>query len=304
MPRDRHRISVVIPTIGRETLAVCRAALDAQTRPPDEILVIVDREGRGAGWARNEGIGRATGDLVALADDDGIPPPDWLERLVAALDRHAAAVAGGTFQETDPLLDAIRRRHPLPEVEQIDHGGLVGNSGNIIFVRDWLIACAQQDGYIFNPLFTGAGEDWELIWRLRKRGAKMVFVPNPVIHLRRAAARQHFRHSFHRGVAIARLFQVIRQDPGSVVPQDSLLWGEGGKKTQPRWLKALWLKILGPFERHLFQQAGHFWIFWLGEKCQSAGFVWEMCRVMVGTLGERAAKTKGQAVSFPMEPRS
>ena len=287
MPADQHKISVVIPTVGRETLALCRAALAKQTRPPDEVFVIVDRDRRGAAWARNEGIRQATGDLIALADDDGIPPPDWLERLVAALDRHAAAVAGGTFQETDPLLDAIRRRHSLPTVEQLDPGGLVGNTGNILFRRDCLMRCEREDGYVFNPLFTGAGEDWELIWRLRKRGAKMVYVPNPVTHLRRATGLQHLRHAFQRGAAIAMLFRVMRADSSGIVPQDSLLWGESGKKTKPRWLKALWLKSLGPFEWYQFQRKRYFWLFWLGEKCQAAGFFWEMCRGIPATSDER-----------------
>lgn len=299
MPADQHKISVVIPTVGRETLALCQAALAKQTRPPDEVLVILDRDRRGAAWARNEGIRQATGDLIALADDDGIPPPDWLERLVAALDRHSAAVAGGTFQETDPLLDAIRRRNPLPTDEQLDPGGLVGNTGNILFRRECLMGCEREDGYVFNPRFTGAGEDWELIWRLRKRGIKMVYVPNPVTHMRRATGRQHLRHAFQRGMSIAMLFRVIRADPAGIVPQDSLLWGVGGKKTKPQWVKALWLKLLGPFEWHAFRRKRHFWLFWLGEKCQAAGFCWEMCRGMCVTPENTNSKSMGQHVVSP-----
>jgi len=99
-PIDRHIVSVIIPTLGRDTLALCQDALAKQTRQPDEVIVVLDRERRGIAWGRNEGIARAKGDLIAFADDDGIPPPDWLERLVGALDRHDAAAAGGTFQET------------------------------------------------------------------------------------------------------------------------------------------------------------------------------------------------------------
>jgi hypothetical protein len=62
------------------------------------------------------------------------------------------------------------------------------------------------------------------------------------------------------------------------VPQDSLLWGQGGKKTDPRWLKALWVKVLGPFEWRHFQEKRYFWLFWFGEKCQAAGFLWELLR--------------------------
>lgn len=287
MARDQHTVSVVIPTVGRETLALCQAALAKQTRPPDEVVVVIDHARRGAAWARNEGIVRAKGDVIAFADDDGIPPPDWLERLVAALDRYDAAVAGGTFQETDPLLDAIRRRNPLPMTEQLDPGGLVGNSGNILFRREWLDACEQEDGYVFNRSFDGPGEDWELIWRLRKRGATMVYVPNPVTHLRRATGRQHLRHSFQRGVGIAKMFRLLRTDTSGIVPQDSLLWGQGGRKADPRWVKALWEKSLGPFEWRCFREKRHFGLFWLGEKAQAAGFVWELVRGRLSSGGTR-----------------
>lgn len=278
MHADQHMVSVVIATLGRDTLALCRAALEKQTRPPDEVVVVLDRERRGAAWGRNEGIARATGDLIAFADDDGVPPPDWLERLIAALDRYDAAVAGGTFQETDPLLDAIRRRRPLPVTEQIDQGGLVGNTGNILFKRDWLNVCEQEDGYIFNPFFDGPGEDWELIWRLRKRGATMVYVPNPVTHLRRVTPGQYCRHIFQRGTGIAKLFQVIRADPSGIVPQDSLLWGAAGKRADPRWLRALWTKVFGPFDWEHFPDKRLFWCYWIGEKCESAGFLWGLLR--------------------------
>jgi len=280
MAVDQHRVSVVIPTVGRETLALCQAALEKQTRPPDQVIVIVDHHRRGAAWARNEGIARATGDLIAFADDDGIPPSDWLERLIAALDRHQAAVAGGTFQETDPLLDAIRRRNPLPSTEQADTGGLVGNSGNLLIKRDWLAVCKREDGYMFNPWFAGSGEDWELIWRLRKRGATMVYVPNPVTHLRQVTMARYFRHAFQRGTGIAKLFRLMRADASGIVPQDSLLWGRGGRKANPRWFRALWEKLFGPFEWGQFQEKRHFWLFWCGEKCQAAGFFWELLRRM------------------------
>ncbi|HND03724.1 MAG TPA: glycosyltransferase [Nitrospira sp.] len=294
----------MIPTLGRETLALCQEGLSKQTRLPDEVIVVLDRDRRGVAWGRNEGIARSTGDLIAFVDDDAVPPQDWLERLVTAIDHYDAAVAGGTFKETDPLLDAIRRLNSLPTVEQLDPGGLVGNAGNILFRRDCLLKCEREDGYVFNPLFTGAGEDWELIWRLRKRGAKMVFVPNPVTHLRRATGLQHLRHSFHRGAGIAILFRVMRRDSSGVVPQDSLLWGEGGKKTKPRWLKALWVKMLGPFEWQKFRRKRHFCLFWLGEKCQAAGFFWEMCRKRSMTHIDRKTKPMVQAVSSRVESKS
>lgn len=278
MGQDGHIVSVIIPTIGRPTFTLCRAALDKQTRPADEIITVLDRDRRGAAWARNEGLRRAKGNLIAFIDDDAIAPPDWLERLVRAIDKHGAAAAGGTYQETHDLLDAIRRRSPMPLAEQLDSAGLVGNAGNILFVRAWLDTCSAEDGYVFNPSFAWSGEDWELTWRLRKRGATLVYVPNPVTHLREASLWQHCRHSFQRGVGIALLYRIQQSDPGDVIVQDSLLWGREGRKSKPQWGKAFWEKIIGPFDLKSFKKTWHFWEFWLGEKCQAIGFLWGMVR--------------------------
>ena len=81
---DGHVVSVVIPSMGRPTIELCEAALRSQTRPPDEIIIVRDEEWKGIGRARNAGIARSKGDLIALTDDDTVPPPDWLERLVRA----------------------------------------------------------------------------------------------------------------------------------------------------------------------------------------------------------------------------
>ena len=125
--RDEHRVSVIIPTLGRDTLMRCRAALAKQTRMPDQVIVILDHDRRGAAWARNQGLRQATGDLVAFIDDDCVPPEDWLERLVSAIDRHDTAASGGTFEETDPLLTNGIVGQPDGRAGQ--RGRLVGNSG-------------------------------------------------------------------------------------------------------------------------------------------------------------------------------
>ncbi|MBX3236463.1 MAG: glycosyltransferase [Nitrospiraceae bacterium] len=214
--------------------------------------------------------------MIAFTDDDAVPREDWLEQLVNAIDRHDAAAAGGTFQESDPLLDAIRWRKPLPTVEQVDDVGLVGNGANILFRREWLDRCLREDGYVFNECFAGSGEDWELIWRFQKRGARMVYVPNHPVHLRKVTPMSLCRHSFHRGVGIARLYRIMNQDQVSVAPHESLLWGQGIQRARPRWMRALWKKLFGSFERRLFRDARHFWSYRLGEKAQAVGFVWEL----------------------------
>jgi GT2 family glycosyltransferase len=116
-------VSVVVCTYRRQhLLGDLFAALAAQQRPADEILV-VDNEvsaateqlvrahtGRlplrylpetklGLSHARNCGSAHATGALVVFLDDDALPDPGWIAALVTGADRHPeAGVFGGPIR--------------------------------------------------------------------------------------------------------------------------------------------------------------------------------------------------------------
>lgn len=114
---DGRRITVVICTRDRaDALRACLASLPAQTRRPDQVVVVDNasrddgatcaaardagadyvREDRpGLDVARNRGIAAATGDLIAFTDDDVRLHPRWLERLAAAFDAPAVMAVTG-----------------------------------------------------------------------------------------------------------------------------------------------------------------------------------------------------------------
>ena len=98
--------TVIVPTYKRpDDLRRCLDALKKQTRPPSRVVVIrrdIDSATEamlseydasplpmvirvvavpGVVAALNEGLDAATGDLVAMTDDDAAPHPDWLERI-------------------------------------------------------------------------------------------------------------------------------------------------------------------------------------------------------------------------------
>lgn len=78
-------ISVVIPAHpARIANGMLQRAIDsvkAQTRQPDELIVIVDYLGKGAGWCRQVGLRGATSKRVAFLDSDDEFLPPHLEKL-------------------------------------------------------------------------------------------------------------------------------------------------------------------------------------------------------------------------------
>ena len=109
--------TIVIPTFNRpQPLRDCLNATARLSRPEGgfEVLVVDDggaaslafvkdyadtrlhrQPNAGPASARNAGAARGNGQLLAFLDDDCCPQPDWLVRMVAAVQRRPDALAGG-----------------------------------------------------------------------------------------------------------------------------------------------------------------------------------------------------------------
>ncbi len=126
-----------------EDLASGLAGIAAQSRPPTEVIVVVDRNPEllelvasrwpwvravantdhgGLAGARNTALATATGDVVAFLDDDAEPAPDWLEHLAAPYADPDVQLVGGWVE---PRFDDERPAHLPPEL-------------------DWVIGCSHR----------------------------------------------------------------------------------------------------------------------------------------------------------------
>ena len=123
---------MVVPVYnGEETIADCVDSLLALQYPQERVEVLVVDNGsrdrttdvlrrysdrivpleestRGPAPARNAGLRRATGDVVAFTDADCRVEPGWLVALVAPLEDPKIGIAGGSIRALPPANDVER----------------------------------------------------------------------------------------------------------------------------------------------------------------------------------------------------
>lgn len=227
-------ISVIIPLYNSERyLGETLESLLAQTRLPDEILVIDDGsvdgsaaivqaflprfEGRmqyhpqphrGAAATCNVGFQLATGELIAFLDSDDLWVPTKLADQLAAfaMDPELALLFGQVEQFRSPDLYADPAL--IPPVEM-----MVGHIPSALMMRR---SALHQIG-LYDPAWqVGYFPDWFL--RARKIGVKMQTLPQ-VVAKRRLHADNLGRHKRAYQVELARILQrdlAWRQSQGMV----------------------------------------------------------------------------------------
>jgi GT2 family glycosyltransferase len=218
--------SVVVPTRDRlDQLVECLTALDVQTTPSFEVIVVDDAsrddagvarliaafpkarlvrgDGRGPAAARNLGASAARSAIVCFTDDDCRPSRHWLEALVRELDFGADAVAGRTLSASDD---------PFAGASQTITNHLMDASadgaGNVSFAPSCNIACRADviRALPFDETYPlAAGEDREWCARLIERGVALVFVPEArVLHEPRLTLRRFWRQHERYGRGASR----------------------------------------------------------------------------------------------------
>jgi glycosyltransferase involved in cell wall biosynthesis len=190
--------SVVIPTRNRrDDLRRCLDAIAAQDFPKNNFEVIVCDDGSdeeiapiieeaesrgleikyarqepgGPAAARNLGIRRASGKIIAMTDSDTLPDRSWLLKLSEAFAHHpeAAGVEGKVYADNEGEFD------PLGEGPSNKNGG-VFLTCNCAYRRDVLLEAGGFDETFPYPAY----EDAELAARVRKFG-RIVWQPEAIV---------------------------------------------------------------------------------------------------------------------------
>jgi GT2 family glycosyltransferase len=196
-------ISVIIPVYnGSQTLLACLQALQCQTHPPDELIVVDDgstdrtvtiaarfgvtvlsQARAGPAAARNRGAQVARGDILLFTDADCAPAPNWVECMIAPFQDPTVAGAKGEYRTRQRELVAR-----FVQQEYQDRYDRMAGQAQIDFV-DTYSAAYRRDLFLaaggFDTTFpTASVEDQEFSFRLAARGYRLVYLPGAIVYHR------------------------------------------------------------------------------------------------------------------------
>lgn len=236
------RVSVVIPSYNRpRRLARCLEALARQSMPRVAFEVVVVDDGgsapldpiaadvssridlrilrqRNAGpaAARNHGVREARGSRIAFTDDDCVPRPDWLERLLARAEARPGALIGGQtsnglpddlLAEANQLIIELVYEHFNRDPENARFFA----SNNMLVPRDRILAIGG-----FDEGFPRAGaEDRDFCDRWRAAGFPLVACPDARIEHFHGQSLGKFLDLHDRYGRGAYLYQAKRKQRGT-----------------------------------------------------------------------------------------
>ncbi len=155
-------IAVVDPRSKDETIEICRKTKGVET------LVDV---GKSRGSARNAGLRKAKGELIAFIDSDVVLPLDWLEKAKELLEKEEkiAGVGGpGLSVDKSPVSNALDKLlFGKISTEKSSHvEGLA--------TMDALFKKSAVDGIFFDESFETA-EDPEFCFQVREKCFKLLY---------------------------------------------------------------------------------------------------------------------------------
>jgi glycosyltransferase involved in cell wall biosynthesis len=201
------RLEVVVADNNSADATAERARRFADRLPDLEVLV-VDR-GKGQCVARNDGVERATGDLLLFVDGDDIPAPGWVAEMVCAA--QSGDLVGGRLDVTELNRPSTIARWPGATTEclaSLPSFPLRYATGTNLAI--WRDVLEKVGGW--NEGYRGGGEDAELCWRAQLMGYSLVAAERAVVHYR---LRHPVRRLVHQNYGYGRAVANLRRDFGS-----------------------------------------------------------------------------------------
>lgn len=175
---------------------------------------------QGLSFARNNGIRCSKGDILFFTDDDVLPEPDWIEKVLIGLEKYDADACGGFIAPiwgsppppwlTEKFYGYLAIRTDQTEDHIINKSSQLPFGANMVFKRsvfDNFGAFDINRGRKGNIL--ASGEDGEMFERLLNGGGKVVFIAHAKVHHKVESFRltksyfRKWRYQTSRNIAIS-----------------------------------------------------------------------------------------------------
>jgi GT2 family glycosyltransferase len=197
LPYPRYEVIVVNDGSTDGTLEIARRYEGGRLR-------IIDQQNLGLSAARNVGTAAARGEIVAFTDSDCVVDPDWLTYLAYKLRDGFVAVGGPNLPPPEnglvPSVVAVSPGGPTHVLLDDDLAEHIPGC-NMAFRKS-----ALEEIHGFDPVYTSAGDDVDLCWRLQNAGYPIGFSPVALVwHFRRHTVRAYLKQQMGYGKAEALL---------------------------------------------------------------------------------------------------
>lgn len=167
-PRDRYEIIVVDNASADNTREIARAYP----------VILLEEKELGSYAARNAGVAKASGDILAFTDSDCMPKPEWIQNGVAFLEKHSAHVAGGhvefTFSDKPTPAEYLDSLIGINNQDSIAKHGMAATAN--LFVRKITF---RKVGNFNAKMQSGGDSEWSA--RAKISGEKMLFIDDAVV---------------------------------------------------------------------------------------------------------------------------
>jgi glucosyl-dolichyl phosphate glucuronosyltransferase len=229
------QLAAAISSVGRQSMPAWETIVAVDHCPPlarrlaaafPEVTVVASTGRPGLSGARNTGLARATGDVVAFLDDDARAAPDWLERLAGGYASPEVVGVGGAVL---PAWEAGRPGWFPSEFDWVVGCSYTGLPRGPEPVRNLIganMSFRREVFHLVGGFSEGLGrlgtrplgcEETELAIRIgqRRPGARLLYDPSAVVHHLVPRSRARWRYFRARCYAEGRSKAVVSRLVGA-----------------------------------------------------------------------------------------